>query len=147
MKERFEQKYIKTAACWEWTAAKNDKGYGKFSVAKSKWEYAHRISHKLYKGEIPDKMCVCHKCDNTSCVNPQHLFVGTYSDNNKDAFNKGRHTNPIMKGKDNPRFKFTEQMIKEIQERIKKGEVPKNFHKKYGVHWGSIYRMLRIVNS
>ena len=147
MKERFEKKFIKTAACWEWQAAKNSRGYGKFSTKRGIWEYAHRISYMIYRGDFSQDLCVCHKCDNTSCVNPDHLFVGTYSDNNKDAYDKGRHTNPRMFGKDNPKFKFTDNILKEIKRRLDKGEAPKSFYKELGVHWGSIYKNINKARS
>jgi hypothetical protein len=145
MKERFEQKYIKTPACWEWQAAKNTKGYGKFSVKRSVWEYAHRISYMMYKGDFSQELCVCHKCDNTSYVNPDHLFVGTHSDNNKDAFDKGRHINPIMIGDSNPRSKLTEIQMEEISSRVSKGEKVSELSIEYGVHASTIFsRLTRI---
>lgn len=143
MKERFEQKFIKTEKCWIWQAAKNTKGYGKFCTKRSVWEYAHRISYMLYKGDFDQKLCICHKCDNPSCVNPEHLFSGTYSDNNKDAFDKGRHLNPVMYGDKNPGSKLTEKQVKEIKKRLTKGERPKHFHQEYGVHWATIYSRVR----
>lgn len=110
------------------------------------------MSYMMYRGDFDQNLCVCHSCDNPSCVNPSHLFVGTYSDNNKDAYDKGRHENPIMIGEDNPKTKLSDSQVKEIQARIKNGEVPKSFYKEYNIHWGSIYSRLsrikrRMMNS
>jgi hypothetical protein len=75
--------------CWEWRAAKTKKGYGLFCVA-SKLIYAHRFSFEAYKGEITTGLFVCHRCDNKSCVNPNHLFLGSAKDNSEDMVKKGR---------------------------------------------------------
>ncbi len=81
--------------CWFWKGAKNNKGYGRIML-NGKSEGTHRVAWFITNGEIPkNKPLVCHKCDNPSCVNPKHLFVGTNSDNMKDSFKKGR--NAILK--------------------------------------------------
>lgn len=79
-------------ACWKWTGQKNAHGYGllsKFGTLR----LAHRISWELHHGQILSNMNVLHHCDNPSCVNPNHLFLGTHSDNMRDAKVKGRTSN------------------------------------------------------
>lgn len=88
---RFFTKYkIDTdTGCWNWTGYLYH-GYGILSVARKPTK-AHRVSYEIHHGAIPSGMIICHRCDNRSCVNPDHLFVGTYKDNNQDIVDKGRH--------------------------------------------------------
>ena len=76
--------------CWEWIACKTGKGYGQFSIDGRPY-LVHRISYELANGAIPDGLFVCHHCDNPSCCNPAHLFLGTNKDNICDCVAKGRH--------------------------------------------------------
>lgn len=85
--------------CWLWTAASDEAGYGHFGIARSTSAKAHRISYKLFVGEIPDGLIVCHKCDIPSCVNPDHLFLGTGKDNAFDRDAKGRNAFGERNGK------------------------------------------------
>ena len=75
--------------CWRWKAGKNGHGYGVFKI-RGRHLGAHRIAYQERRGEIPEGMLICHHCDNRSCCNPAHLFVGTPDDNAKDRDSKGR---------------------------------------------------------
>ena len=88
---RFENNIIPEpmSGCFLWLGGMNSVMYGMFRVGE-KLMLAHRISWTLKNGDIPPKMVICHKCDNPSCVNPDHLFVGTMKDNSQDMKRKGR---------------------------------------------------------
>lgn len=78
------------SGCWEWIGAIRGKcGYGALKI-NGKTVSAHRYSYELHKGPILNGLFVCHSCDNKKCINPDHLFLGTNSDNMKDAYQKNR---------------------------------------------------------
>jgi hypothetical protein len=77
--------------CWHWTGADNGRGgYGRMTY-EGVSQPAHRLAYRAFVGEIPDGLYVLHTCDNRACINPEHLWLGTYSDNIRDAWAKGRH--------------------------------------------------------
>lgn len=87
--EEFHKKYKKTPYCWIWTGSLKPDGYGCLYYEGKMW-IAHRVSYIIHKGKIPKGMFVLHKCDNPSCVNPKHLFIGTNKDNLHDMVMKDR---------------------------------------------------------
>lgn len=91
--ERFWAKVRKSKGCWEWTGAKQHNGYGFIHTGGHVIRRplrAHRASWELHYGPIPAGLWVLHRCDNPSCVRPDHLFLGSRSDNMKDCAAKGR---------------------------------------------------------
>jgi hypothetical protein len=93
-----------TKDCWEWKGAPNDWGYGHFYVNPRNY-LAHRLSYIWFVGEIPPGMLICHKCDNPICVNPDHLFSGTWRTNVRDMADKKR--NWVFHGEKNKGAKLT----------------------------------------
>lgn len=96
IQERFWEKVriAGTADCWEWQAAKNSKGYGRLTSGRGIHLKAHRVAFALaHGGEITDRSLVLHRCDNPSCCNPAHLFLGTPKENTQDMLAKGRGAN------------------------------------------------------
>lgn len=107
--------------CWEWQA--NKQRYGRLRL-NDKNPLAHRVSWLIHFGEIPQGMCVLHKCDNPPCVNPNHLWLGTQDDNMKDMANKGKRkgipTHIKLSKKDREQIKILYWINSLTQEKIAK---------------------------
>lgn len=106
---RFWSKVDKTGPCWLWTAGKTPGGYGWFQAAGRPWR-ANRLSCFISKGPFPAKLLCCHTCDNTACVNPEHIYLGTPEDNSRDAVKRLRH----FQGQQHHFAKLTEQQVLSI---------------------------------
>jgi hypothetical protein len=126
--ERFEERFAKGNDCWQWMNSKGSGGYGLFCF-KGRLQGAHRVSYQLYVGDIPKGMHVCHRCDNPSCVNPSHLFLGTALDNAHDRDKKGR----CQSGENHYRAKLTEKQVKEIREKWANGARNIDLSREFGV--------------
>lgn len=95
LRARFFSKVRKSDSCWVWQGTRNSQGYGSIRNEFGRMERTHRVSWRLAngcipKGEGPHGTCVLHRCDTPSCVNPDHLFLGTNRDNAIDRQHKGR---------------------------------------------------------
>lgn len=119
IKQRFDSKYIVNENdCWIWQdTLKTTFGYGILRVNGKSIRATH-ISLHLHKGiTVPTGHCVCHICDVKSCVNPDHLFVGTQKDNMSDMAQKKRS----LIGERNPNAKLNSTMVSLIREASKEG--------------------------
>lgn len=128
--------------CWEWTAGKRS-GYGKFYVGGATVR-AHRVAWEAMNGTIPDGLFACHHCDNPSCVNPGHLFLGSPAENMADRDAKrrqasgerqGTHTRPESRARGSRQgsAKLTESDIVEIRHRLEHGATGRSLASAFGV--------------
>jgi len=139
MKKRFLSKIYQTDDCWEWTGNTDKDGYGKFWInSLRRNDMAHRISYQIFIGEIPQGLWVLHKCDNPSCVNPEHLFVGTAKDNSADRDNKGRG----ISGERVQTHKLIPSDIPVIKELYQKGFSQREIGEQFNCSQESISRLL-----
>jgi len=99
--------------CWIWTAGKDSKGYGSFWF-NGKINKSHRFSAELSGMNIKDHY-VCHHCDNPSCVNPSHLFIGNHTMNMRDMFSKGRRPDVRKQGSQHGMAKLNENIVLTIR--------------------------------
>lgn len=125
-----------TTDCWMWEGTIDGNGYGQLQTlwAREMGKFAHRISYRLFTGDIPEGKLIRHKCDIRRCVNPDHLEIGTKKENNHDALER----NPRACGR-----KLSPTEYPKILERWGNGELLKDIAKEYGMNWKSISRALK----
>ena len=110
-------------SCWEWIGGETTAGYGKYDPLRA----SHCVIYELLIGSIPKGKIICHRCNNKLCVNPDHLYAGTYSDNLNDVFAiNGRSRNA---GENSSNSKLTDMDVFKIKDRlrlfvIKRGRLP-----------------------
>ena len=136
---RFWSKVDTSGDCWEWMGCKKF-GYGRIGCIinnEVKQPNAHRIAYLLKHGEIPDELDCLHTCDNPACCNPAHLWLGTQTDNMRDALKKGRRTSET-----NNMAKLTREQVEIIRARDVLGDNHHWLAAEYGVRPGEIWRIV-----
>jgi hypothetical protein len=143
----FHAKYERGDGCWKWKGGRTTGypgqlgGYGVYHMLGEK--RAHRIAWRLAYGPIPKGMCVCHRCDNPSCVNPEHLFLGTKAENNADKQSKGRAV--ILSGERHGNSKLTAAQLEELVALRGNGKSLGYLASKFGLSKSSISARLRRI--
>lgn len=147
LSERLWRKVTKTDACWLWTGATLRFGYGVIGRAGrgTGTMLVHRLSWELSHGAIPAGQCVLHQCDVPNCVNPEHLFLGTYADNNHDMWKKGRGGSGFFgkSGRNHPRAKLTTKQISNIRRMAIIRGSSARVAKRFGVCIETVRRIVR----
>ena len=125
-----------TDDCIEWPLSKDKDGYGwdkLYINGKNKTIKAHRTSYLIFHGDIPETLQVCHSCDNPSCINPKHLWLGTCKQNIEDRDRKG-HLNITPSWEANiKRSKITQDDVNNMRALYDSGIQQKEIAKVYGV--------------
>jgi hypothetical protein len=122
--------------CWLWVGAIDKKGYGRVALGRRLGAVvASRVAWEMAHGSIPDGFFVCHRCDQPSCVNPGHLFLGTAQDNADDMVRKGRATTGELtpRGTAHYRAKFTDEDIRAMRAMRRAGERFTDIAAQYGI--------------
>jgi DNA-binding CsgD family transcriptional regulator len=140
--ERFQQflpEPLDENACWEWQGVRLKGGYGKImeNGRSKRTLLAHRVAWEAHNAEpIPPGMCVCHTCDNRACVNPFHLFIGSYTDNMQDMIRKGRKVTHA--GELSACAKISEQDVLAIRELGSQGCKQSDIAHQFGISRASV---------
>lgn len=147
--ESFWARVKRGVGCWEWQGCCNSTGYGNV-MWHGKCYTAHRIAAWLSgmvnspsaPNSSKEPTHVLHKCDNRKCCNPDHFFLGTFTDNQHDAYKKGRQKQP--KGEKHSNAKLTNAQVQEIRNRYGAGEYQVPLAKEYGVSQRAISLIVRM---
>lgn len=130
------------SGCLEWLRAKDRDGYGITYYRKHQWRVPRLVFH-LWKDPIPDRFMVLHRCDNPSCCNPDHLFIGNAKTNRMDCVSKGRATVPC--GENHYTSKLTKEQVLHILWNYQwrtPGRMAPDFAREFGVSVGAIWGVI-----
>lgn len=130
--DRFWAKVEKTDGCWNWKGAMNAGGYGSFGVEGVTY-LAHRLSWGMSNKTDPAGLYVCHRCDNPRCVRPDHLFLGTATDNVNDRDSKRRGRWRGRPGTTNSLAKLTDDSVRKMRRRQSDGASYTDLAREFGV--------------
>lgn len=140
LKKRLMAKVHKTESCWTWLGAKSKKGYGHITFSENgerRSTGAHRAAYLVFTGDFDRSLHVLHHCDNPSCVNPKHLFLGTNQDNVDDKLKKGRQ----LREESHPRAKLTKSQVKHIRRALMRGETMQSLSVRFNISHTVIFRI------
>lgn len=131
------------SGCWEWNGPRNQDGYGIYPTMVGDKRFgerrAHRLAYLAWKGPITQSQLVRHHCDNPPCINPDHLDLGTHSDNMNDAKERGRNA----RGESHGMSKLTESDVLAIRDASASGESYRSISARYGLNKFTVGKIVR----
>lgn len=127
-------------SCWPFRGAMTKHGYGRVRVRQHNWR-AHRFAWTISRGPIAPGLHVCHRCDNPSCCNPAHLFLGTQRENAGDMAAKGRAQR--LRGSAKSNSVLTEECVRELRAMVAGGRSISSLARGLGVDRGNLSRAVR----
>jgi DNA-binding MarR family transcriptional regulator len=137
---RFDGLFTSGDGCWEWSGSKDKDGYGRMRIGGRKTARAHRVAWAIAHSD-PGRLLVCHHCDNPACVRPDHLFLGTVLDNNRDRKTKGRPNG--SPGEKSGHAKLTEAQVLDLVDVYRAGGVrQQDLAARFGVSQGAVHLIL-----
>lgn len=150
---RFWAKVERSSGCWLWCGARTTDGYGSFRFRGAP-RLAHRVAYEMTTGPVPVDLCVCHHCDTPLCVRPEHLFIGTKSDNAQDMWDKGRAGGNIRRtmlemperrarGERQGSARLTTDAVHEVRKRAAMGDTQACLATAFGVSAATISKVVR----
>jgi len=142
LEERFWMYAEKSEGCWIWKGQISTPGYGVLGH-NYKRVGAHRVSWEIHNGPISNGLWVLHKCDVRACVNPDHLFLGTQTENMRDAVAKGRHVHCTFHGEDHPEAKATWEKAREVRRLSDEGLYQREIADRLGLTRSCVNNILR----
>ncbi|MGH8235418.1 MAG: HNH endonuclease [Steroidobacteraceae bacterium] len=144
--ESFDEQYIVDAAtrCYVWQRARDKDGYGKFWLC-GKLVRANRYAYERAAGPLACGMQACHTCDNPPCVNPEHLFAGTNSDNVKDAIRKGRAAAPVFHGAEHGMAILDTAQVLSIRAKLAAGTRQCDVAREFSISEPLVYRIKKRI--
>lgn len=142
-KEKFKESVFPNPVtkCWMWMACTNRRNYGIMGIVSAPW-LAHRYSYERFVGPIPDGLEVLHNCDNPSCVNPDHLRVGTQTENMRDMDMRGRRVNTPQRGERHGCSKLTADNVNSIRLRHSSPKDTATLALEFGVSTSAVRRII-----
>lgn len=157
--DRFWLRVDKSGECWNWTGILTENGYGRLGAHPGTHRQlrAHRVSWELAHGPVPDGRCVLHRCDNRRCVRPDHLFLGTQTENVADMVAKGRnqkgerssstlHPEIRQRGEDHFRSKLTTAQVLDLRRRYDGGERCADLARAFGVSFSIAFTAAKRIS-